>query len=73
MMAASAILGNNWITPFLVVLPDCYRGSSFDLPPANAFRTSDCEIPNCRAIRDGEMPALSFVEASPFHARYVIL
>jgi hypothetical protein len=25
---------------------------------ANAFLTSDCEIPNCRAMRDGEMPAL---------------
>jgi hypothetical protein len=26
---------------------------------ANAFRTSDCEIPNCRAIRDGVTPALN--------------
>ena len=26
--------------------------------PASAFRTSDCEIPNCRAIRDGVIPAL---------------
>ena len=25
---------------------------------ASAFRTSDCEIPNCRAIRDGVIPAL---------------
>jgi len=25
---------------------------------ANALRTSDCEIPNCRAILDGVMPAL---------------
>jgi hypothetical protein len=25
---------------------------------ANAFLTSDCEIPNCRAMRDGVMPAL---------------
>jgi hypothetical protein len=27
--------------------------------PASAFRTSDCEIPNCRAIRDGVIPALN--------------
>jgi len=26
---------------------------------ANAFRTSDCEIPNCRAIREGVTPALN--------------
>jgi hypothetical protein len=26
--------------------------------PASAFRTSDCEIPNCRAMRDGVIPAL---------------
>jgi hypothetical protein len=26
--------------------------------PASAFRTSACEIPNCRAIRDGVTPAL---------------
>jgi len=25
---------------------------------ASAFRTSDCEIPNCRAIHDGVIPAL---------------
>jgi hypothetical protein len=30
----------------------------FNGSPANAFRTSDCEIPNCRAILDGVMPAL---------------
>jgi hypothetical protein len=29
-----------------------------DSPDANAFRTFDCEIPNCRAIRDGVNPAL---------------
>ena len=32
-----------------------YRFHSSD---ANAFRTFDREIPNCRAIRDGVMPAL---------------
>ena len=30
----------------------------FAVSDANAFRTSDCEIPNCRAILDGLMPAL---------------
>jgi hypothetical protein len=35
----------------------CYpRG--FTASEANAFLTSDCEIPNCRAIRDSVMPAL---------------
>jgi hypothetical protein len=29
-----------------------------ELSPASAFRTSDCESPNCRAIPDGEIPAL---------------
>jgi hypothetical protein len=37
--------------------PPCYpRG--FAASEANAFLTSDCEIPNCRAMRDGVMPAL---------------
>jgi hypothetical protein len=31
----------------------------FDGSVANAFRTSDWETPNCRAIRDGVMPALN--------------
>ena len=26
---------------------------------ANAFRTSDCDKPNCRAIREGVTPALN--------------
>jgi hypothetical protein len=30
----------------------------FAASEANAFLMSDCEIPNCRAIRDGAMPAL---------------
>jgi len=30
----------------------------FHPPPANAFRTSDWEIPNWRAMRDGVIPAL---------------
>jgi hypothetical protein len=30
----------------------------FHPSPTNAFRTSDWEIPNCRAIRDGVTPAL---------------
>jgi hypothetical protein len=30
----------------------------FAVSDANALRTSDCEIPNCRAILDGVMPAL---------------
>jgi len=30
----------------------------FDGSPANAFRIFAWEIPNCRAIRDGVMPAL---------------
>ena len=30
----------------------------FHLSPTNAFRTSDWEIPNCRAIPDGVTPAL---------------
>lgn len=30
----------------------------FAVSDANAFRTSDCEIPNCRAILDGLTPAL---------------
>ena len=34
----------------------CFQG--FGLSDANAFRTFDWEIPNCRAIRDGVMPAL---------------
>ena len=33
----------------------CHR---FALSDAKAFRISDCEIPNCRAILDGVMPAL---------------
>jgi hypothetical protein len=33
-----------------------YRFGSSD---ANAFRTFDWEIPNCRAIREGVMPALN--------------
>jgi hypothetical protein len=45
----------------------CNRGRSPEEPhahfrleasAASAFRTSDCEIPNCRAIRDGVIPAL---------------
>ena len=28
-------------------------------PTASAFRTSDCEIPNCRPICDGLIPALN--------------
>jgi hypothetical protein len=48
-------------------LPGFNRGRSPDEPhahfrreasAASAFRTSDCEIPNCRAIRDGVIPAL---------------
>jgi hypothetical protein len=31
----------------------------FDRSLANALRTSDWETPNCRAIRDGVMPALN--------------
>jgi hypothetical protein len=34
----------------------CFQG--FGLSDANAFRTFDWEIPNCRAIREGVMPAL---------------
>ena len=30
----------------------------FAMSDANALRTSDCEIPNCRAILDGVTPAL---------------
>jgi hypothetical protein len=30
----------------------------FGSPVASAFRTFDCEIPNCRAILAGVMPAL---------------
>jgi hypothetical protein len=30
----------------------------FDSSVARAFRTFDCEIPNCRAILAGAMPAL---------------
>jgi hypothetical protein len=37
--------------------PPCYS-LGFKASDANAFLTSDCEIPNCRAIRDGVMPAL---------------
>src|SRR5215467_7468712 len=33
----------------------CHRFATSD---ANALRTTDCEIPNCRAILDGVMPAL---------------
>jgi len=33
----------------------CHRFATSD---ANALRTSDCEIPNCRAILDGVIPAL---------------
>jgi hypothetical protein len=37
----------------------CNRGHFRpEATPASAFRTSDCEIPNCRAIRDGVTPAL---------------
>ncbi len=36
-------------------LPRLQRLGSFD---ANAFRTFDWEIPNCRATRDGVIPAL---------------
>jgi hypothetical protein len=33
----------------------CHR---FTISDANALRISDCEIPNCRAILEGVMPAL---------------
>ena len=37
----------------------CNRGHFRpEATPASAFRTSDCEIPNCRAIRDGVTPTL---------------
>ena len=34
------------------------RATYFDGSVANALRTSDWETPNCRAIRDGVIPAL---------------
>jgi hypothetical protein len=38
------------------VAPVC---THFDGSLANAFRTFDWDMPNCRAIRDGVMPALN--------------
>ncbi len=55
-----------WCYVWLAVT-GCNRGRSPEEPhahfrleasAASAFRTSDCEIPNCRAIRDGVIPAL---------------
>jgi hypothetical protein len=43
------------ISPFHSFRVAAHRLGSSD---ANAFRTFDWEIPNCRAIRDGVMPAL---------------
>jgi len=37
---------------------DCHMIHRFNSSDANAFRTFAWEIPNCRAIRDGVMPAL---------------
>lgn len=34
------------------------KNTRFQCSPANAFRTSDWEIPNCSAMRDGVTPAL---------------
>jgi len=38
---------------------DRLHATYFDGSVANAFRTFDCETPNCRAIRVGAMPALN--------------
>ena len=38
---------------------DCHMIHRFVSSDANAFLTSDREIPNSRAIRDGVMPALN--------------
>ena len=41
------------------MLKGCNRGHLRpEATPASAFRTSDCEMPNCRAMRDGVIPAL---------------
>jgi hypothetical protein len=45
--SASINLAAQHHAPFCVAVPD-----------ASAFRTSDWEMPNCRAMRDGVMPAL---------------
>ena len=48
--------------PQSVLIWPCIAGRRehyrFRISDANALRTSDCEIPNCRAILDGVTPAL---------------
>src|SRR5215471_7668560 len=49
-------------TPLHVTVRECAvdvpSRHRFALSDAKALRISDCEIPNCRAILDGVMPAL---------------
>src|SRR5260370_22343109 len=50
------------LPPSHVLIWQCTAGQRghhrFRVSDANALRTSDCEIPNCRAILDGVTPAL---------------
>jgi hypothetical protein len=43
------------------------HGAHLDPSSASAFRTSDWDRPNCRAICDGLTPALKAAEALPLH------
>ena len=57
---ATALFYNPPLTIPVLRTPDSLlKPDRFDVSPDNAFRTSDCEIPNCRAIRDGVTPALN--------------